>query len=417
MSNFDTVIWILLIGVFLIIIGLYLSEFTPLNLDEKERILKLNYITENFSPDVSSSDDQSEGASQLYNWGLEEKIYHNEKKQKNQKKECPHTPKCEKPCYLHIDNIERPSPPSIKYDNSPSCQNNYSHKSCDNCDITMNKDIDKYVLKSSVPACPDMSEYITKNMMNANPDLSDYILKSEIQPCDKPDLSNYILKSEVKSCDQPDLSNYMLKSEIKACEKPDLSDYILKSQIPTCPICPTCPDHPESNEKHKQIFEYNIMEHPDISKYISVDELKKSYVRRSDMEHILEETERKYSDQNKEEKRNWNQDLKQDHKQDYKQDYKQDFKRNTNRDSNHTLENSMKGLFDITNYKQDRLNNTTTSEEILKKSKQNNDDMSILYRDNEKGYYTGDSNYNSVGVKEEGNIMGYYAGDNAYAGF
>ena len=36
---------------------------------------------------------------------------------------------------------------------------------CNRCDITVNKDIDKYVLKSSVPACPDTSKYITKNMM------------------------------------------------------------------------------------------------------------------------------------------------------------------------------------------------------------------------------------------------------------
>jgi hypothetical protein len=46
----DTLIWIILLFVFLIIIGLYNSEFTPLKLSEKQKILDLNYVTENFTP-------------------------------------------------------------------------------------------------------------------------------------------------------------------------------------------------------------------------------------------------------------------------------------------------------------------------------------------------------------------------------
>ena len=82
---------------------------------------------------------------------------------------------------------------------------------CSNCDAYRCKNIDRYVLKSSVPACPDMSEYA---------------LKSMVKPC-------------------PDLKNYVLKSEIPACpERPDLTKYVLKSQIPACPtpvVCPECP--------------------------------------------------------------------------------------------------------------------------------------------------------------------------------
>ena len=66
----DFIIWLLFIFVFIIIIGLYISEFTPLDLTEKEKILKLNYVVENFTPSVSSTGDQTEGASELYNWGL-----------------------------------------------------------------------------------------------------------------------------------------------------------------------------------------------------------------------------------------------------------------------------------------------------------------------------------------------------------
>jgi hypothetical protein len=91
-------------------------------------------------------------------------------------------------------------------------------------------------------------------MMNANPDLSDYIKKSEIKPCEKVDISKYILKSEIPAC-----------PTCPVC--------------PECPICPICP--PEKPEKKcKQISEYNITEHPDMSKYMSISDVNKYYIKK-----------------------------------------------------------------------------------------------------------------------------------------
>jgi hypothetical protein len=83
------------------------------------------------------------------------------------------------------------------------------------------------------PACPDCKQ----------PDMNKYVLKSSIPPCPAvPDLSNYILKSECPPV--PDLSNYVLKSSIpkqnpvildcSKCQKP-------KGECPPCPR-PRCPD-------------------------------------------------------------------------------------------------------------------------------------------------------------------------------
>ena len=83
---------------------------------------------------------------------------------------------------------------------------------CHRCDILINEDIDKYVLKSSVPPMPNMSEYIRKN-------------------------------------------------EIPACrnENINLDDYVHKSQIPKllrtdCPACPACPTIPDDLLMHKPQF-------------------------------------------------------------------------------------------------------------------------------------------------------------------
>lgn len=249
----DNIIWILLLFTILIILGLYLSEFTPIELSEKEKILKLNYITENFSPLVTTTTGQSEGTSQLYDWELPDDTNYNEPKK------CEH--KCDNKCETKCPKIcdtPPPPPPIIKEPtcSTPvnSCSNSCNEKPtnlehCRKCDITLNRDIDKYVLKSSVPSCPDMSEYITKNMMNSNPDLNDYILKSEIKPCEKVNLSKYILKSEIPPC--------------PVC--------------PVCPICPICPICPPE-KKCKKIYDYEISDHPDIKDYISKKELKEKYI-------------------------------------------------------------------------------------------------------------------------------------------
>jgi hypothetical protein len=236
MKNYDNIIWIMLIFVFFIIMGLYISEYTPLNLNERKKAIDLSYITENFSPSSSSTTEQTEGASQLYNWGLpDDKIVVNT--DSTTQPECKHTPP-------HIYGCP-PEPVHTCIENPPKAD-------CNKCDITSNKDIDKYILKSSIPPCPDMSEFITKNMMNANPDLSEYILKSEIKPCEKVDTSQYILKSQIPAC-------------------------------PTCPVCPECPICPvcppqQPQEKCKQIFEYNIREHPDIANYLSMEDVAKNFI-------------------------------------------------------------------------------------------------------------------------------------------
>lgn len=87
-------------------------------------------------------------------------------------------------------------------------------------------DMNKYVLKSSIPPCP------------AVPDLSNYILKSECPPV--PDLSNYVLKSSIpkqnpvildcSKCQKP-------KGECPPCPRPRCPEV----QCPAAPKCPGCP--------------------------------------------------------------------------------------------------------------------------------------------------------------------------------
>jgi hypothetical protein len=245
--NSDIMIWIILFGVVIIIIGLYMSESTPLVIDEKKKILEINNIVENFAPNVekfeenSNSTDVSEGASPKYHWGLppDKRTY-----------APPPPPQCEehpdKPCNC-------PPPPPPPKPQPPSCipPPPYSpindNQICRTCDITLNKDIDKYVLKSSVPPCPDMSQFATKNMINSCPDMSNYILKSRIPKCDRVDLSEYVRKSEI----------------------PAFPDCPI---CPECPICPICPEPPKQ-EQCKQLFEYNISDHPDMNDYIKKSDI------------------------------------------------------------------------------------------------------------------------------------------------
>ena len=132
----DIVIWILLIFTFLIIIGLYSSEFTPLNLSEKKKILELNYITENFTPSSSSSTDQSSGASELYNWGEPEEIIY---AKAQVAKKCEH--KCNEKCPQECPKKCNVPPPTKSCIEPPKNVN--LKEVCNNCDITLNKNIDK----------------------------------------------------------------------------------------------------------------------------------------------------------------------------------------------------------------------------------------------------------------------------------
>ena len=90
-------------------------------------------------------------------------------------------------------------------------------------------DMNKYVLKSSIPPCP------------AVPDLSNYILKSECPPV--PDLSNYVLKSSIPKQNPVilDCSKCQkAKGECPPCPRARCPE--VKCPEPTkCPQCAPCP--------------------------------------------------------------------------------------------------------------------------------------------------------------------------------
>jgi len=90
-------------------------------------------------------------------------------------------------------------------------------------------DMNKYVLKSTIPPCP------------AVPDLSNYILKSECPPV--PDLSNYVLKSSIPK-QTPVLLDcskcQKAKGECPPCPRARCPE--VKCPEPTkCPDCAPCP--------------------------------------------------------------------------------------------------------------------------------------------------------------------------------
>ena len=216
----------IIIFIFLIILGLYLSQESSLNISEKNKIL-----TENFSTQVSSTSAQKKGASHLYKWGIPES-----------------TPDEPKKCETNPDDIPPFTPKPVEDKCAPgeeiSCNTSKNQK-CGDCDILSHPDINKYVLKSSVPPCPDSSKFATKNMLQTCPDMSKYILKSKVPKCEKIDKSKYILKSEIPPCPKCPI-------------------------CPTCPVCPTCPPIPEC----KTINQYKIEEHPDSENYIDKEHIK-----------------------------------------------------------------------------------------------------------------------------------------------
>lgn len=104
---------------------------------------------------------------------------------------------------------------------------------CDSCGKESPCNCQKPSPRPICPACPDCKQ----------PDMNKYVLKSTIPPCQAvPDMSNYILKSECPPV--PDLSNYVLKSSIPK-QNPVILD-CSKCQKPSgeCPPCPRprCPE-------------------------------------------------------------------------------------------------------------------------------------------------------------------------------
>jgi len=143
---------------------------------------------------------------------------------------------------------------------------------CSKCNAPRCKNIDKYVLKSSVPPCPD---------------LSNYILKSEIPS--STDMNNYIRKNEIPSCPScPDINDYIPKNKIPVCPTcPDMSDYMLKSKIPVCEKCPTCPTCPKEYK--------NITENPKFKAWLAEyekiveDKINKNYISRKECSKSVEQ--------------------------------------------------------------------------------------------------------------------------------
>ena len=193
----DYLIYFFIFFIFLILIiyGLPFKKTTNIQMD---------IVQENFK--TSSKNDVKQGASTFYDWGLRGKD--------DIPEECDIEPapkskscsggKClgDKNNYVQNDYYIYPE------DKKPE------QPTCGSCDAYKCKNIDRFVLKSSVPACPDMSEYALKSMVKPCPDLKNYVLKSEIPPCPE--------------C--PDLTKYVLKSQIPACPTPVV-----------CPECPVCP--------------------------------------------------------------------------------------------------------------------------------------------------------------------------------
>lgn len=115
--------------------------------------------------------------------------------------------------------------------NIDSCGDNSSKQRpiCPACPDCPQPDMNKYVLKSSIPPCP------------AVPDLSNYILKTECPPV--PDLSSYVLKSSIpkqtpvildcSKCQKP-------KGECPPCPRPRCPDVKCPPQV-KCPACAPCP--------------------------------------------------------------------------------------------------------------------------------------------------------------------------------
>jgi hypothetical protein len=203
------------------VVGIILSLLLLGIIGKKKLMLySSNNTIENLSvPSISSSSDVSAGASQLYGWGYTPIKKHHPRKKK--KRRCP---ECEN---IFVD----------QEDICVLC--NGGNKDCRFADITQNVDIDKYVLKSSIPPCPDLNEYAKKNQIPPYPfNKDEWIRKSEIPPCPAlPNMDNWIRKSEVPNCE---------KQECPKC--------------PVCPIAPVCPDSSDGTVKEKTVYKYRPVE-------------------------------------------------------------------------------------------------------------------------------------------------------------
>lgn len=117
-----------------------------------------------------------------------------------------------------------------------------------NCPACPLPDPSKWVLKSTVPACPPL------------PDMSKYMLKTECPPL--PDMSKYVLKTSVPKC-PPCISTCSKPCKIGECPPcPRPRCPVVKCPEPkACPACPaaSCAPCPEPNIQCKADYQnYNV---------------------------------------------------------------------------------------------------------------------------------------------------------------
>jgi hypothetical protein len=245
----DIAMWLMVLFLVAIIFGLYQAEGhkIPPSLFDRTKVNsnQLSTTTEHF--ETSSNYDVSGGASTNYGYKYTEtekpkrrpyrddyerkllrgEILPNQVPQRRCKRDDPNDTV---DCYQDDDRLR--------------------DESCRRCDILMNDDLPKYVLKSSVPPMPDMSEYIKK---------------SQIPACRKSDvnLDDYIHKSKLPkdaSCDQ---SARSAKTDLGEC--------------PKCPDCPSIPDDLKTSKIVKNISEFKIVSTEDIENLLQ-DERVKAYL-------------------------------------------------------------------------------------------------------------------------------------------
>ncbi len=382
-STYDIIIWIFIFLLIALIIGLYISENKriPKTLYMRTGGSSTPYIEhfEQKSTNIdgyrnSSSFDVVGGASSKYGWGINDFDYernHLEEVKKEEKKciQKKDDPMCTK------DNIEK------------------NKKSCYTCDILQHPDIDKYVLKSSVPPCPP-----------------------------KVDLNNYIKKSEIPACPKVDLSNYVKKSEIPAQKECPI--------IQKCPVCPEIPDSLKNVKGVKEVkntYQFNILD----TKNLSNDDIK-----------LLMKDERikNYLDSEYEEKNNVPKIINKEKSS----ISEESLLSNSNYNTSSSLWNEIKSLFGFSKEKEEnkivseenqisKKKNSITSEEqnyivnnnIISNagsvsntssiSNNGNISKSILQEEENKMVYNKDCKDMNFFKQDQSNALGMYAGDSLYA--
>jgi hypothetical protein len=359
-SSYDIIVWIFIFLLIALIIGLYISENKriPQSLYMRTKGASTPYI-EHFKQNNSNIDgyrnsssfDVTGGASSKYGWGINENDYernHLEEVKKEEKKKC------------------------VQKKNDPICtKDNIQEKdkeSCNKCDILQHPDINKYVLKSSVPACPKI-------------DVNDYIKKSEIPACPKIDLNEYIKKSEVPAQ--------------KVCPT-----------IEKCPTCPTIPDELKNKKEIQNNYQFNILD----VKNLSNEDLKLL---------LKDERIKNYLDSEYEEKNNIPKPNVTVSQTLFESNIPVKSEEMIQYTPTSSLWDEIKSLFGISTNKKTNNKNTLSEEETKKvvKSEEKKNKNNLEEEEEHKMIYNKECKDNNFFKQDESNAMGMYAGDSLYASF